>query len=88
MWWSIVVVLKGESLEEAMANEGAWNCTYDGSVYGDREAKKMAKDSARDYIDMGSPGRPRLIKSPAMPAGARKVYEIERAVREKYNLPE
>jgi hypothetical protein len=80
MWWSIVVVLKGESLQEAMADEGAWNCAYDGSVYGDREAKKMAKYSARNYIDMGSPGRPRLIKSAEMPPGASKIAEIQRGV--------
>jgi hypothetical protein len=75
MWWSVVVVMKGESLEDAMADDGAWNCTYDGSVYGDREAKKMAKYSARNYIDMGGPGRPRLIKSPEMPAAALNVHD-------------
>jgi hypothetical protein len=35
----------------------------------------MAKYSARNYIDMDGPGRPRLIKSPAMPAGASNVYD-------------
>jgi hypothetical protein len=56
-------------------------CAYDGSIYGDRQAKKMAKGVGRDFIRTGALGQPRLIKSPMEPFGAEEeVAEVETAL--------
>ena len=41
MWWSIVVQLRGQSMQDATADPSQMLCSYDGSIYGDRPAKKI-----------------------------------------------
>jgi hypothetical protein len=63
MWWSMCIVLPGESIKEAMLNEAQFICAFDGSVHGDRQAKKMAKKVGHEYIRQGQIGTPRLVKT-------------------------
>lgn len=81
MWWSMVVQLRGQSMQEACAHPEQFLCSYDGSVYGDRQAKKMAKKVGRDYIFRGANvGQPRLVKTPMEPFGAEELADVERAL--------
>jgi len=80
-WWSIVVQDRGQSMQEATAQPDQLLCSYDGSIYGNRQAKKMAKKAGRDYIWKGANlGQPRLVKSPMQPFGAEEFDEVERAL--------
>jgi hypothetical protein len=80
-WWSIVIEHRGQPAREAAAHPEQYLCSYDGSVYGDRRAKKMAKKVAREYIFKGANiGQPRLIKSPMEPFGEEEFAEVERAL--------
>jgi hypothetical protein len=79
-WWSMVVVHRGQSAREAVANPEQWLCMYDGAIYGDRQAKKMAKKVGRDYIRANGPGQPRLIKSPLEPLGDEEFAEVKKAL--------
>ena len=54
-WWSVVVGQRGEPVEFALENTGAMG-SWDGSVIGDREAKKAAKALGRDYIKTARQG--------------------------------
>ena len=80
MWWSIVVQIRGESIQTAMADRDRWLCAYDGAIYSDRQAKKMAKGVGYAYNRTGQPGQPRLIESPMEPRGAEEVAELEKAI--------
>ncbi len=80
MWWSIVVKQRGQSMREATATRSQLLCSYDGSVYGDRQAKKMARGVGSDYIKAGGPGQPRLVKTPMEPFGPEEFAEVERAL--------
>lgn len=81
MWWSMVVQLPGQSMPEAVAHPERFLCSYDGSIYGDRQAKKMAKRAGRDYIFKGANyGQPRLVKTPMEPFGPEELAEVERAL--------
>lgn len=76
----MVIQLRGQSIQEAVVHPRQFLCSYDGDVYGDREAKKMAKRVGRDYIRKGGPGQPRLVKSPLEPFGEDEVNEVTRAL--------
>lgn len=81
MWWSMVVQFRGQSMQEASANPAQFLCSYDGAVYGDRQAKKMAKKVGRDYIFHGAnAGQPRLVKTPMEPFGPEEFAEVGRAL--------
>jgi hypothetical protein len=81
MWWSMVVQLRGQSMQEASAHPEQFLCCYDGSVYGDRQAKKMAKKVGRDYIFKGANvGQPRLVKTPMEPFGKEELAEVADAL--------
>jgi hypothetical protein len=67
IWHGIVIQYRGQSMQEASGQLDQWLCCYDGSVYGEREAKKMAKREGRAYISTGSPGQPRHVKAPVHP---------------------
>jgi hypothetical protein len=54
-------------MQEAGAHPDQLLCSFDGAVYGDREAKKMARRAGRDYISSRGPGQPRLVKTPLEP---------------------
>jgi hypothetical protein len=71
MWYSIVIKLPGQSMQEASTRADQIICAYDGAVYGDRNAKKMAKRDGADYIRHGpNVGQPRLVKAPVDPRAA------------------
>lgn len=81
MWWSMVVQLRRQSMREAILDPTQFLCSYDGSIYGDRAAKKMAKKVGRDYIYHGlNVGQPRLVKTPMEPFGPEEFAEVERAL--------
>lgn len=81
MWWSMVVQLRGQSMQEACAHPEQFLCSYDGSVYGDRQAKKMAKKIGRDYIFKGANvGQPRLVKTPMEPFGKEELVAVTDAL--------
>jgi hypothetical protein len=81
MWWSTVVQLRGQSMKEACADPAQFLCSYDGGTYGERQAKKMAKRVASDYIFKGANiGQPRLLKTPLEPFGAEEFADVERAL--------
>jgi hypothetical protein len=81
MWWSMVVQMRGQSMQEACAHPEQLLCSYDGGIYGDRQAKKMAKKVGRDYIFKGANvGQPRLVKTPMEPFGAEELADVERAL--------
>lgn len=65
MWWSCVVTLRGQGLEEGISLG-----SFDGDVMGDRAAKKAAKALGKGYIRGGGPGQPRLVESPLILAGS------------------
>lgn len=68
-------------MREAIAHPEQFLCMYDGSIYGDRQAKKMAKRVGRDYIFTGANiGQPRLVKTPMEPFGPEEFAEVERAL--------
>ncbi len=68
MWYSTVIKLPGQSMEEACTRSEQFICVYDGDVYGDRQAKKMAKRAGVEYIRHGANiGQPRLVKTPIDP---------------------
>ena len=80
MWWGIVTVFKGDDVRSTSLDPGAWLCIFDGSVMGDKEAKKLAKEYGKSYVDAYGTGgvrsiRPRLIRSPELPEAARECYE-------------
>lgn len=65
MWWSCVVAQRGQPLESGISLG-----SFDGTVMGDRAAKKAAKALGKGYIRGGGPGQPRLVESPLMLAGS------------------
>jgi hypothetical protein len=80
MWWSIVVQFRGEAMRDAVADPTRLLCSFDGSIHGDREAKKMAKGVGHDYIKADGPGQPRLVKTPMEPWGADELAEVEASI--------
>ncbi len=80
MWWSTVVQIRGQSMQEATGNPGQFLCAYDGALHGDRQAKKMAKKIGREYISGGGPGQPRLVKTPLEPFGEDEWAEVANAL--------
>jgi hypothetical protein len=80
MWHSIVIKHGGQSMQEACANPEQFLCSYDGAIYGEREAKKMAKRVGKDYIFSGGPGQPRHVKTPMEPFGEDEFKEVEKAL--------
>jgi hypothetical protein len=80
MWHSIVVQFRGQPMREACANPSQLLCSYDGAIYGDREAKKMAKRVGKEYIFAHGPGQPRYVKSPMQPFGEEEWNEVEKAL--------
>lgn len=80
MWHSIVIQHRGQSMQEACAHRDQFLCCYDGSIYGDREAKKMAKRVGKDYIFSDGPGQPRHVKTPMEPFGEEEWKEVEKAL--------
>ncbi len=81
MWWSIVVQYPGQSMPEAIVHPEQFLCSYDGGIYGDRQAKKMAKRVGRDYISKGANyGQPRAVKTPMEPFGPEEFADVERAL--------
>jgi hypothetical protein len=67
-------------MQESCAHPEQWLCSYDGSIYGDRSAKKMAKRVGRQYIFAGGPGQPRYVKTPMEPFGEAEWKEVEKAL--------
>jgi hypothetical protein len=80
MWHSIVIVERGQSIQEACTHPNQFLCSYDGSIYGDREAKKMAKRAGKEYIFAHGPGQPRYVKTPMEPFGEEELREVEKAL--------
>jgi hypothetical protein len=81
MWHSIVIKWRGQSMQEATGNPNQMLGSFDGSVYGDRQAKKMAKKLGREYIRSGGPGQPRYVKSPLEPYGEEEMRQVEEALK-------
>ena len=86
-WWSCVVQFRGQPMQEATAHPEQLLCSYDGAIYGDRQAKKMARRAGREYISEGGPGQPRLVKTPMEPYGEEEIAEVERALEKGYTIP-
>jgi hypothetical protein len=86
-WWSCVVQLPGQAMQEATAHPEQFLCAYDGGIYGDRQAKKMARRAGREYISTGGIGQPRLVKTPMEPFGDEEFAEVERALERGYVIP-
>lgn len=67
MWWGIYVQFRGERMQDIVSERSRYLGAFDGDAHGDRQAKKLAKQIGKDYIATGSPGQPRLVKSPLEP---------------------
>jgi hypothetical protein len=80
VWYSIFVQLPSQSMQQATAHPEQMLCAYDAGIYGDRQAKKMARRVGREYIRSRGPGQPRLVKTPLEPYSADELAEIEQAV--------
>jgi len=63
----MVIKYPGQSMQEACLHAEQFICAYDGDVYGKREAKKLARRDAREYIRQSKVGQPRLVKTPVNP---------------------
>ena len=68
MWYSIVIKYPGQSMQEAVLQADQFICAYDSDVHGKRQAKKLARKDARDYIRGSTVGQPRLVKTPLHPS--------------------
>ena len=69
MWYSIVIKYPGQSMQEAVLHADQFICAYDSDVHGKRQAQKLARKDARDYIYRGpNLGQPRLVKTPSHPS--------------------